>query len=321
MSMREVAVVAYAQSDLLRDAGAKNDVEMVMEVCDAVKAQTNMKQHDFDFTCSGSCDYLGGAAFAFVSALDALGAWPPISESHVEMDAAWALYEAWLKIQTGHIDTAIIYGFGKTSMGDLPSVIALQQDPYYVQPLWADPTSLNALQAQALLDAGKITEQQMAEVVQRSRANAKSNPRAQLKGDYTIEQLLAEPPFVAPLRKHDVPPITDGASALVLASKEKAADLCNNPAYISGMDHRIESHYVGSRDLTQCNSAKLAAEKAGVSNSKVDVAELHATYSYQELMLKDAIGLDDSVSINPSGGPLAGQYYYVWRIGSFWRSV
>ena len=56
---------------------------------------------EIDFTCSGSTDYLAGSAFSFVMALDGVGAWPPISESHVEMDGAWALYEAWVKMQTG----------------------------------------------------------------------------------------------------------------------------------------------------------------------------------------------------------------------------
>jgi acetyl-CoA acetyltransferase len=304
--MKEVAIVAYAQTPMLRDCGAINDVEMVMDVVKQVREQANITQKDIDFTCSGSCDYLGGAAFAFVSALDGVGAWPPISESHVEMDAAWALYEAWLKIQTGHFDTALIYGFGKTSMGDLPSVMTLQQDPYYIMPLWADPSSMNALQAQALLDAGKITEQQMAEVVMRSRKNAKNNPNAQLKGDYTVEQLLAEPAYISPLRKHDCPPITDGASALILTTREKAENMCNKPAYIRGIDHRIESHYIGSRDLTVSQSTKIAGEKVGVNQGKVDVAELHAPYSYQELLIKQALGLKDDVTINPSGGSLAG---------------
>jgi len=308
--MKEVAIVSYAHSPIVRDAGSKNDVEMVMEVVHTAKNNIGITQKDIDFTCSGSCDYLGGAPFSFVSAVDALGAWPPISESHVEMDAAWALYEAWLKIQTGHFDTALIYGFGKSSNAeDLPSVIALQQDPYYVQPLWADPISLCALQAQALLDAGKITERQMAEVVARSRKNAKSNPNAQLKGDYSVEQLLKEPMYMSPLRKHDCPPISDGASAMIIMTKEKAEKWCKHPVYITGIDHRIESHYPGSRDLTVAASAQKAAEKAGVHKGKIDIAELHAVFSYQELMLKEAMKLDDSVVVNPSGGPLAGNVF------------
>ena len=62
---------------------------------------------------------LQGAAFAFVEGLSAIQTNPPIKESHVEMDAAWAMYESMLKIQMGDAETALIYGFGKSSPGDL----------------------------------------------------------------------------------------------------------------------------------------------------------------------------------------------------------
>ena len=104
----------------------------------------HVTRSDIDFTCSGSCDYLAGASFAFVSAVDALGACPPIAESHVEMDAAWALYEAWIKIQCGMANTALIFGFGKSSPGEITDVLALQLDPYYLAPLWPDSVSLAA---------------------------------------------------------------------------------------------------------------------------------------------------------------------------------
>jgi acetyl-CoA acetyltransferase len=311
--MREVAIIAYHQTPMVRDAGAKNDVELVMEVVHNVKQQVNFTQADIDFTCSGSCDYLGGAAFSFVGAVDALGAVPPISESHVEMDAAWALYEAWMKIQTGHFDTALIYGFGKSSHGPMHEVLALQLDPYYTQPLWPDQISMAGLQARAMMDAGKLTEQQMAEVVAKSRKHAKSNPNAQLKGDYSVEQLLAEPMLSSPLRKHDCPPITDGASAMIITTREIAEKVLagsgKRPVYITGIDHRIESHQLGTRDLTSSMSTRIAGEKAGVKNGKVDIAELHAPFSHQEILLKEALGLDDSTVINPSGGPLAGNIF------------
>ena len=57
------------------------------------------------------------------------------------MDLAWAMYEAWLKIQTGEVDSALVYGFGKSSPGDLHEIMTLQYDPYYYAPLWpASPT-------------------------------------------------------------------------------------------------------------------------------------------------------------------------------------
>ena len=45
------------------------------------------------------------------------------------MDAAWALYEAWLKIQTGEVDTALVYGFGKSSAGVLRRTLARSSTP------------------------------------------------------------------------------------------------------------------------------------------------------------------------------------------------
>ena len=30
------------------------------------------------------------------------------------MDAAWALYEAYIKLLTGEVETALVYGFGKS---------------------------------------------------------------------------------------------------------------------------------------------------------------------------------------------------------------
>lgn len=307
--MREVAVISYDFTPHVRDAGAQNDVELVMECVSGVLDKIGLQRKDIDFTCSGSCDYLGGAAFSFVNAVDALGAVPPISESHVEMDAAWALYESWIKIQTGHVDIALIYGFGKSSHCEMRNVPTLQLDPYYYQPLWPDTISLAALQAQACLDSGKYSEADFARVVANSRANAKSNPKAQLSGDYTVEQLLAEPTFVSPLRKHDCCPVTDGASAIVIASREAAEKYCKRPAWITGIDHRIDSHNLGARDLTVSESTRIAGENAGVKKGKVDIAELYAPFSHQELILKDALGLDDSTVMQPSGGTLAGHVF------------
>ena len=75
-----------------------------------------------------------GQAFSFVSTLDGVGPWPPIQESHVEMDGAWALYEAWVKLQLGDVDTALVYCYGKSSPGPLHEVLSRQLDPYHVGP-------------------------------------------------------------------------------------------------------------------------------------------------------------------------------------------
>ncbi|MBV8236164.1 MAG: thiolase domain-containing protein [Acidimicrobiia bacterium] len=302
--MRDVAVVATAQSPAIRKEERRNEVEILMPVVHELRRRAGLSQADIGFTVSGSCDYLQGQAFAFVTALDAIGPWPPIDESHVEMDGAWALYEAWMRLQYGDIDTALVYSFGKSSPGDIRRVLSLQLDPYYLNPLWPDPVALAALQARAVLESDGIGERDLAEVVARARRNAKGNPNAQLQGDVDVDALLAEPMYLSPLRKHDCPPITDGAAAVILAAGDRAREIADRPAWIRGIDHRIEPHSLGVRNLADSPSTRTAGERAGVADRKVDVAELHAPFSHQEIILKRALGLSDAVSVNPSGGAL-----------------
>ena len=169
-----------------------------------------------------------------------------------------------------------------------------------------DPVSLAGIQARALLDAGKATERDFAEVVSRSRRDAQQNPHAQLAADRTVDDLLAEPYFSAPLRRHDLPPISDGAAAVVIAAGDRARELTDRPVWIRSMDHRIESHHPGLRDLTRSVSTELAAERVALADGPIDVAELMVSYSPEELVLRDALGLSNGAVVNPSGGPLAG---------------
>ncbi|MBQ6640268.1 MAG: thiolase domain-containing protein [Saccharopolyspora sp.] len=305
MADNDVAVVGFAQAPNVRATdGTTNGVEMLVPVFEQVLADTGLSNKDVGFWCSGSSDYMAGRAFSFLAAIDAIGAFPPINESHVEMDAAWALYEAWVKIRTGEVDTALVYGFGKASAGDLRRTLAMQLDPYFVAPLWPDSVGVAGLQARLGLESGRFTERQMAEVAARSRADARKNPNAQLSGEVETAELLREPYLADPLRKHDCAPITDGASAIVLAGARRARDLCDRPAWITGLEHRIESAHLGIRDLTTSESTAGAARAAGTA--EVEVAELHAPFTHQELLLREAIGLGDDVRVNPSGGALCG---------------
>jgi acetyl-CoA acetyltransferase len=331
-----VAVIGFAQSPVVRRGdGTTGGVEMLVPVFAEVLRSTGLAKGGIGFWCSGSSDYLAGRAFSFVQAVDAIGAFPPIMESHVEMDGAWALYEAWVKILTGEADTALAYGFGKSSAGELRRVLALQLDPYLLAPLWPDSVSIAALQARLGIEAGAWTEAQMAEVAARSRAAAVTNPAAQLSGEVSAEKLLGEPYVADPLRAHDCAPVGDGAAAVVLASAARARELCPRPAWITGFEHRVDSASLGARDLTTAPSAAAAARAAGVppgaggagaapggsgpGGPGVDVAELHAPFSHQEILLRSALGLGDDVRVNPSGGVLCGNPMFaagLARIGS-----
>jgi len=301
--VRDVGIVSFAQTAVARD-DRHNETEMLVPTIQAAIKQSGIAKDDLGFVCSGSLDYLQGGPFAFVSGLDAVGSWPPMRESHVEMDAAWALYEAWVGIQSGEFDSALVYGFGKSSPGDLHEIMTLQTDPYYVVPLWPSMVDMAALQARAYLDASGRDEDDLAEVAARAQRLGEANPYAVRFGDVDAKQLLAQPVTHDPLRDADIAPITDGTAAVVIAAGDLARSVCERPAWIRAIDHRIEAHGLGVRDLGTSESTTIAGAAAGVGRGRVDVAELHAQFSHEELMLAEALGLDGETVINPSGGPL-----------------
>ncbi|TLH57528.1 lipid-transfer protein [Mycolicibacterium neoaurum] len=298
-------MVGFAHAPHVRRTdGTTNGVEMLMPCFHQLYSELGLKQTDIGFWCSGSSDYLAGRAFSFISAIDSIGAIPPINESHVEMDAAWALYEAYIKLLTGQVETALVYGFGKSSAGTLRRVLALQTDPYTVAPLWPDSVSMAGLQARAGLDAGKWSEEQMAQVALDSYAAGGRTDRHEVTS--SVADLLSQPYFADPLRRHDIAPITDGASAIVLAAGDRARELRENPAWITGIEHRIETPILGARDLTTSPSTAASAKAAtGGDTGSIDIAEIYAPFTHQQLILTEAIGLGSNTKVNPSGGTLA----------------
>ena len=327
--MRDVAVVGFAQRQMREFDGSPNCIELLVPLLQELWEQTGWTKEDIGFWCSGSSDYLAGRSFSFVTAIDALGAVPPISESHVEMDAAWALYEAWIKIQTGEADTALVYGFGKSSASTLRRTLALQLDPYTLTPLWPDTVSIAGMQARLGIEQGVWSEKEMAEVAARSRTNATGNEHAIRRGETSIDDVLAQELLADPLRRWDCAPVTDGAAAIVIAATDTLprTSPAIRPAVITGIAHCVDSPSLGLRDLTRSPSAERAGAAAGgasVGLADVTVAELHAPFSHQELILRRELGLGDDVRINPSGGALGGNPMFsagLIRIGEAARRI
>ncbi|MCC6644832.1 MAG: lipid-transfer protein [Polyangiaceae bacterium] len=304
---REIAIVSFAEAIVERSPG--DDCELLFPVLQRALGGVGLGQRDIGFTVSGSSDFLGGRPFAFVMATDVLGAWPPIRESHVEMDGAFALYEAWVRLQHGDLDTALVYAFGRPSQGPIHDVLSLQLDPYYAAPLRPDALSLGALGARAALDAGLTTEAELAGIASARRGVPAS----------TDEPYLREP-----LRAHAASTMRDGAAVIVLAAGDRARALCPRPAWISGIDHRIEAHSLGARDLARSTSTEQAARAAGALGFGADTAELHARFAHEEVLLRRALELPASTRINPSGGALANDPLMVTglcRLGHAARAV
>jgi acetyl-CoA acetyltransferase len=328
--LRNVAVVGFAQLPTVARDEHRMATEMLYPVVREALAQVGVERDAIDYQVSASTDYMDGRPFGFVAALDVMGSWPPRQDLHLEMDGAFAAYYAWLKIQTGEVDTAIVATHGKVSEGEPDRVFNLQLDPYYQAAIGLDPTSSSALQASAYMARTKTGDADLARVAARNRAAGARNPDAQLREAASAEALQRTPFKVRPLREGYLPRIGESAACLVLAAEGKAERLCRNPAWIHGTHHISELQSLGARDLTRSASAQAAAEKAlkmaGVARAAdAQVVELLATNPVEELILCEALGLDPaSPALNPSGGPLCAHPIMstgLIRLGEAFRQV
>ena len=147
---------------------------------------------DVDFTCLGSCDYITGQAFSFVQNLDAIGAWPPKRDSHVEMDGAWALYEAWLRLQQGDIDDRGGHGLGPLVDRRPGAHLPDGDGPVLPRPARRRPADVR----RAAGPGADRRRHRRRAADGRGRGplprDAKGNPHAQVTGDFDVDELLAE---------------------------------------------------------------------------------------------------------------------------------
>jgi acetyl-CoA acetyltransferase len=317
--LRNVAVVGFAQAPIVDAEPHRTAPEMLYPVVKQALESCGVERKDIDYQCAGSSDYVDGRAFSFSQVLEVMGAWPPVQDSHVEMDAVWAAHLVWVKMQAFECDTAIVCGFGKVSEGSPPHVLNLQLDPFYHASLGLDHVSTSALQASAYMAAKGVDDAALAEVAARNRNAGAKNPDTQLRRPATAKELQATPWAVTPLREGYLPPIGETATCLVLAAEGKAEKMCDKPAWIHGVDHRIELQTIGARDLTRSASTGLAAKNAfdmaGLKSTReADVVELGSATPVEELILRDALGLGaglgaaggEGPAVNPSGSPLCG---------------
>lgn len=310
--LRNVAIVGFAQLPVVARDEHRTAMEMLYLAVRAALEQCGVSRDDIDYQIAGSTDYMDGRPFGFVAALDVMGSWPPRQDNHLEMDGAFCAYYAWLRMQAGECDTALVVAHGKLSEGEPRRVMNLQLDPYYQAPLGLDPVASSALQASMAMARLGLQDRDLAEVAARNRTAGAHNPDNQLRSPATPEELQATPFVVEPLRQGYIPPVGESASCLILAAEGKAERMCERPVWVHGVHHISELQSLGARDLSRSEGTARAAARAlamaGLDRaSQVDLVELGATNPAEEWIVCDALGLDPhgrTPVLNPSGGPL-----------------
>ncbi|HKQ04104.1 MAG TPA: thiolase family protein [Blastocatellia bacterium] len=296
--MRRVAIVGSAQTVHERRKADQNVEDMIFETVTALLEQSGLTISDVEMVMGAGDDVMDGRSISNVFTAEYAGAFLK-EESKVEDDGAFAACYAFMRIAAGAFDTILVYGYSKSSDSSPQHYSGMMADPFYLRPLGVEALTAAALQAQCYFSQYGAGEADAALVAVKNRRQAMRNPFAQIKGEYTIAEVMASPMIATPIKRLDASPITDGCCAMLLMSEEAVKKYGLKPAWIRGLGFCTDSYYLGHRDLAEIRSAHLAAERAydmaGISRpgAEIDVAEIHEPFAFQELMVYEALGFCD----------------------------
>lgn len=228
------------------------------------------------------------------------------------------------QIRGGFADRVLVVAYDKLSEGALQYSISTLYDPFWGREFAVGIMGFSAAYWRARMEKLGHTEEAAALVSVKNHKNAMLNPYAHVRKEITVEDVMNSRPLCWPIKLLDVPPISDGACAVVLSS-ETAAKKSENPAWIRGMAYYSEAENAANRSMIQSEPLEIAARRvyaeAGITNPRrqVDVVEVQEPYTCFELSYYEGLGLCEpggaaaliesgateiggDIPVNPSGG-------------------
>jgi acetyl-CoA C-acetyltransferase len=239
-----------------------------------------------------------------------------------------ALRNAVYAVGGGYVDVALVVGADKTRESSAGSTfwswMGTGRDMAWDYPLGLISPASFALHVARFMHECGVQPEHLAMVAVKNHHNATTNPKAHLRFEVTVEQVLAAPRVVDPFGVLDCCPQSDGAAALIVAGADVASRFTDRPVWVRGvglgLDRVMHAH---KRDLTTfpatLRAARAAYAMAGVDATQIDVAEVHDCFSGVELMNYEDLGfaprggaaqmiasnataVGGRLPVNPSGG-------------------
>jgi acetyl-CoA C-acetyltransferase len=193
------------------------------------------------------------------------------------------------------------------------------------------PPPFFAMVAKAHMKKYGTTKPQMAHVSVTNYNYGATNQRAQFyQKNLTLEEALTARLVADPFTLYDCCPMSDGASAVIVASEEAARELSERPpVFIRGTgQHATHSMSAGWPGETLAEwphmkkAADIAYQAADLSPQDIDVAQVHDCFTISEIIEMEelgfckkgeggpfvasgAIGLQGQIPVNTDGGLLS----------------
>ena len=216
----------------------------------------------------------------------------------VSGDGLQGLASAYMQIQTGLIDVAVVEAHSKASdLLTLDGVLAHGLDPVWTKPLGMHAYVVAGLEADAFLRSTRTPRSALDRVVAKNRGNGLRNPAAAYGARVDPDQAGASEARFSPLRRLDISAPADGCVVLVVASEAAARRLKADAVWIRGIGWASDSPTLETRAWTEAAYARLAAAmayrlaKLRTPARDIGIAEVDDRFSYKELQHLEAIGL------------------------------
>ena len=177
------------------------------------------------------------------------------------------------------------------------------------------------------------TEAQLGRIAVASRQWAKMNPQAIFREDFTLDDYLAAPYLVRPLRRPDVTMISDGGAALIVTSAERAANYPTRAVYLLAGAQQTGLRLYQTPDQLMRPWLAQVAERvfadSGVSRGDIDALYIQDPTSVWVLQMLEwfgfcgigeagpfletgAIAPGGALPVNTNGGQLSEAYMWGW---------
>ncbi|MEM1540023.1 MAG: thiolase domain-containing protein [Candidatus Bathyarchaeia archaeon] len=229
-----------------------------------------------------------------------------LTELHVPMDVARSFSSAFSNacnaILAGKYEIVLVGGVEKmTDRWDkIRDDLMLLEDPwsYYAG---CTPEANHELMLRAYIKRYDISGENLeklsialAQISVKNHLNALKNEYAQFQRKITVEQVLeARKNARRPLGLYDFAPISDGASAVILASEEAAKKLTDKPIYVLGSASATDYlTFPARKDITGFIATRLAIKKA-LKTAGISLWDMQVLEVYDQSTVMEMISLED----------------------------
>src|SRR5215210_2064764 len=293
MSLRgQVALVGVAESDLGEVGPGFTPLDLIGQATLRALEDCGLAKSEVDGLFSASAYY----HMPTLSVGEYLGIRPRYSDATSMGGSSFVshLMHAAAAIDAGLCEVALItYGSTQRSGGGR-LVTGSEADPYEAPYNPRYPVSMYALAASRHMYEYGTTREQLAEVAVAAREWAKLNPKAFMRDNLTVDDVLDSRMVSAPLSVRDCCLVTDGGGAVIVTSAERARDLRERPVYLLGAGeahwHRNISQMPELTVTAAAESGPRAYEMAGLRPQDVDVAMLYDAFTINTVLFLEDLG-------------------------------